>query len=201
MFTNTFIYLKVPINWKQVYDELLIKMASIGEDLLKECNASCNGENKEYIACWNMFQAACAAFELGQYNKANTLIKYIMAKLDIKELPNNPLVIYTLSTDDARLSQLNNQQLEAHPITSSIDLKFVISHNHQYHMILVPNGLKLINSKYGPIGFETDIYSNPDDTLYSIDYLTKDGIDYTVYTYYSPVGGINELIKLEFAFE
>ena len=83
MLPINYIYLKIPTSWKLVYDKLLVKMANLGEDLLKECNASCTGENREYIACWNMFQAACAAFEIGEYSKANTLISFICAKLEI----------------------------------------------------------------------------------------------------------------------
>ena len=200
MLLTNYIYLKIPTSWKLVYDKLLVKMANLGEDLLKECNASCTGENREYIACWNMFQAACAAFEIGEYSKANTLISFICAKLEIS-LIDTTLIVYTGCTNDFRISQLKTYSLESHPIISDVDLDFCIAHNKQYHFVMVPTGIKLINSKYGPIGFETDIYSDDESTLYRKDYVTIDGIDYTIYIYYSPVGEIDEPIKLKFAFE
>ena len=82
-----YIYLKIPVAWKDVYEALLLKMSELGTDLLVECHASCKGVDKEYIACWNMFEAACAVYNLGETNKATTLIKFISTKLKVK-FPN-----------------------------------------------------------------------------------------------------------------
>lgn len=75
--TGNYIYLEVPHKYKCVYEHLLAKMASLGMDLLNDCAASCKGDNKQLILCWNMFQSACASYVMGDTAKADFLINYI----------------------------------------------------------------------------------------------------------------------------
>lgn len=79
-----FTYLKVPCKYKCIYNQLLIKLSELGVDILNDCNAVCGGKNKYIITCWNMFQAACASYELGEEKKADLLMNYIKAQLKIK---------------------------------------------------------------------------------------------------------------------
>ena len=78
---GTYIYLVVPAKYECVYTKLLIKMTDLGVDLLKDCASTCRGINRQVLNCWNMFQAACCAYEMGEYKKADLLINYINASL------------------------------------------------------------------------------------------------------------------------
>lgn len=78
---GTYIYLVVPAKYECVYTKLLVKMTDLGIDLLKDCASTCRGINRQVLNCWNMFQAACCAYELGEYKKADLLINYVNASL------------------------------------------------------------------------------------------------------------------------
>lgn len=80
-----FIYMIIPEDYKYIYDFLLVKLSNLGIDLLNDCSASCKGDNKYIISCWNMFQAACAAYNLEEYAKATLLFNYIKGQLNIKQ--------------------------------------------------------------------------------------------------------------------
>lgn len=86
------ILLLVPTEYYKVYKLLLIAMSNYGVDLVRDCTATCNGDNKHILNCWNMFQAACAAYALNENKKASFLINYIICqlKLDVnKVMPDN----------------------------------------------------------------------------------------------------------------
>lgn len=96
--SNGNVYITVPAKFMCVYHNILILLAEYGEEALKDCKASCTKRNSSIIECYNMFNAAVAAYRLGtpddekeHYNKlANTLIKYIKAKInDIYKHKNN----------------------------------------------------------------------------------------------------------------
>lgn len=74
---GTFIYLIVPYKYNCIYKKLLIKMSDLGIDIIKDCNTTCKGINREVINCWNMFNAACSAYTLGYGKEANLMINYI----------------------------------------------------------------------------------------------------------------------------
>lgn len=78
------LYLKIPKEYNCVYKLLLIKLSQLGVDILNDCTAICGGQNKYIITCWNMFQAAIAAYELEEYKKADLLINYIKAQLKLQ---------------------------------------------------------------------------------------------------------------------
>lgn len=78
-----FIYMMIPGEWACVYVKLLAAVADFGEQMLKDCQASCKDNSKNIINCWNMFSAAVAAHQLGQDKLADTLIKYIEAQLKV----------------------------------------------------------------------------------------------------------------------
>lgn len=81
--TEKFIYLEIPIDYACTYHKLLTYMADYGIDAIKECDSACKGSNKSIIKCWNMFQAALAAYEIGRKKEANLLIDYVDSQLDI----------------------------------------------------------------------------------------------------------------------
>lgn len=79
-----YIYVSIPKEYLKIYTHLLILMSEYGEEMLDDCNASCTNKNLEVIKCFNMFNAAIAAKELGKTKLAETLIKYIEATLNQK---------------------------------------------------------------------------------------------------------------------
>lgn len=196
---NEFIYLKVPEKWKVIYDSLLIKMAELGTDLLIECNASCKGVDKEYIACWNMFQAACAAYEFKEFKKADTLIKFIATKLKINLDDYKHLFVYygtseIFDLNDFVLTVANKDseyKLDIHRFNSIIDNSFFITQNTYYHFILVPSDVTFIEGRYGKGHLQTVINYEEHDVIIN-------DINYKLYLYYSPVGGFDEKVLLTF---
>lgn len=77
-----YIYVTIPAEYICVYHRILAMMADYGEEMLKDCKASCTNRNSSVIECFNMFNAAVAARKLGKEKLAETLIKYIKAKIN-----------------------------------------------------------------------------------------------------------------------
>lgn len=77
-----YIYVTVPAEYICVYHRILAMMADYGEEMLKDCKASCTDKNNNVIECFNMFNAAVAARKLNKDKLAETLIKYIKAKIN-----------------------------------------------------------------------------------------------------------------------
>lgn len=77
-----YIYVTVPAEYICVYHRILAMMADYGEEMLKDCKASCSNKNSSVVECYNMFNAAVAARKLGKDKLAATLIKYIKAKIN-----------------------------------------------------------------------------------------------------------------------
>lgn len=118
---DNYIYLSVPAVYKCVYEDILAKLADYGTDLVKDCSANCKNTNKQIMVCWNMFQAACAAYTIGNFKQATLLINYIIAQLKCKCTENgypNPVNI----TDFNVLYELDdNNNIIINGITFTID--------------------------------------------------------------------------------
>lgn len=76
-----YVYITIPASWVCVYHRILAMLADYGEEMLKDCKASCTDRNSNVIECFNMFNAAIAARKIGKDKLAETLIKYIKAKI------------------------------------------------------------------------------------------------------------------------
>lgn len=87
---DEFLYLQVPVVYEYAFEELLTKMSSWGQDLLDDCTASCKGANKDIFNCWNLFRAACLAYQFGDTNKSDYLINYISRVINIPTPTPNP---------------------------------------------------------------------------------------------------------------
>lgn len=77
-----YIYLTIPAEYVCIYHRILAMLADYGEDMLKDCKATCTEKNSGVIECFNMFNAACAARHLGQDKKARLIINYVKAKIN-----------------------------------------------------------------------------------------------------------------------
>ena len=77
-----YVYVTIPAEYICVYHRILVMLSDYGVEMLKDCKASCKDRNSGVIECFNMFNAAVAARKLGQTSRANTLIKFIKAKIN-----------------------------------------------------------------------------------------------------------------------
>lgn len=116
---GTYIYLVVPAKYECVYTKLLVKMSDLGVDLLKDCASTCRGLNRQVLNCWNMFQAACCAYEAGEYKKADLLINYVNASLNFACTNKQSPAIGNFKVNVANLK--GNQRIEVSQATFSID--------------------------------------------------------------------------------
>ena len=77
-----YVYVTIPAEYVCVYHRILAMLSDYGEEMLKDCKASCTDKNSGVIECFNMFNAAVAARHLGQEKKAKLIIEYIKAKIN-----------------------------------------------------------------------------------------------------------------------
>ena len=77
-----YVYVTIPAEYVCVYHRILAMLADYGEEMLKDCKATCTDRNSSVIECFNMFNAAVAARKLGKDKLAETLIKYVKAKIN-----------------------------------------------------------------------------------------------------------------------
>lgn len=89
---NTPIVLMViPEEYVPIYNRLLKHLVDFGIDLVNDCEAGCNANNKKILDCWNMFQSAIAAYNLAlrkddtdyYFKRATFFIKYINEQLSL----------------------------------------------------------------------------------------------------------------------
>ena len=80
---TNYVYAVIPARYACLYHKLLVLLADYGVDMLNDCSATCKGNNKNIITCWNMFEAGVAAYNLGLTSRAETLMKYVNAQVNI----------------------------------------------------------------------------------------------------------------------
>ena len=80
--TPEYVYITIPAEYVCVYHRILAMMADFGEEMLKDCKASCTDRNSGVIECFNMFNAAVAARHIGKEKMATLIINYIKAKIN-----------------------------------------------------------------------------------------------------------------------
>ena len=78
---DEWVVLKVPAAYKCIFEKLLNKLSSWGQELLDDCTASCKGKNRNILNSWNLFQAAVTAYEYGNVTKADKIIDHIATTL------------------------------------------------------------------------------------------------------------------------
>lgn len=71
------VYMSIPRKYMCTYIRLLNMVSDIGKRLLDDCNATCKGDGKNVMNCWNMFQSAIACYNVGKAEEADFLINYI----------------------------------------------------------------------------------------------------------------------------
>lgn len=78
-----YVYLTIPADWVCIYHKLLTYMADFGKTIVDDCNAICQGNSKNIITCWNLFQSAVACHTLGRDSEAEFFINYITSQLEL----------------------------------------------------------------------------------------------------------------------
>lgn len=91
-----YVYMTIPAKYICTYHRILIMLADYGVEMLNDCGASCKDGNRQVVNCFNMFNAAVAAYKLGQEKLADTLIKYVDSKIRLiyKGEDNSPNIVY-----------------------------------------------------------------------------------------------------------
>lgn len=95
-----YVYVTIPAEYICVYHRILAMLADYGEDMLKDCKASCTDRNSGVIECFNMFNAAVAARKLGKIKLAETLIKYIKEKINMIYQGNDNSTSFVFPIDE-----------------------------------------------------------------------------------------------------
>ena len=130
-----YIYVTIPAEYICVYHKILAMLADYGEDMLKDCKASCTDRNSNVIDCFNMFNAAVAARKLGKDKLAETLIKYIKAKIN------------------QMYRGVDNSTSFVFPVDENGQLKAFVSCNERPMFYINPEDGELYEHKFGN-GFE-----------------------------------------------
>ena len=79
--------LEVPIEYDDVYAELVNRIKTYGSDLVKDCAANKQPNNVNLMNCWSMFQAACFCYQTNELKKSYFLVNYIIAQLKLNIVP------------------------------------------------------------------------------------------------------------------
>lgn len=95
-----YVYVTIPAEYVCVYHKILAMLADFGEEMLKDCKASCTEKNSGVIECYNMFNAAVAARTLGQVKKATLIINYIKAKINQIYKKDSPETGFVFPVDE-----------------------------------------------------------------------------------------------------
>ena len=130
-----YVYVTIPAEYICVYHRILAMLADYGEDMLKNCKASCTDRNSDVIDCFNMFNAAVAARKLGKDKLAETLIKYIKAKIN------------------QMYRGVDNSTSFVFPVDENGQLKAFVSCNERPIFYINPEDGELYEHKFGN-GFE-----------------------------------------------
>lgn len=139
-----YIYITIPAEYICVYHRILAMMADYGEDMLKDCKAACTDRNSNVIECFNMFNSAVAARKLGNTKLAETLIKYIKAKINqiYKSYDNSTSFVF--------------------PIDENGQIKAYVSCGERPTFEIDENNMNLYKHKYSG-GFEEHFKLGPED--------------------------------------
>lgn len=139
-----YIYVTIPAEYICVYHRILAMLADYGEDMLKDCKASCTDKNSGVIECFNMFNSAVACHKLGKKSEAATIIKYIKAKINqiYKGVDNSTSFVF--------------------PVDENGELKAFVSCGERPKFEINPDDMHLYEHKFNN-GFDEHFRLGPED--------------------------------------
>lgn len=146
-----YVFLTIPAEWVCVYHKLLVYMSDFGIDIIKDCSAICNSKNKNIVTCWNLFQSALAARELGKGKEAEFFIKYIKEQLELQysgrnECVFNNTVPLTITEDGklkAQVSCSQSTRFFVDEITGNLYKKYISEEKDSREYKIEDNHLKV----------------------------------------------------------
>lgn len=165
-----YVYVTIPAEYICVYHRILAMLADYGEDMLKDCKASCTDRNSNVIECFNMFNAAVAARKLGKDKLAETLIKYIKAKIN------------------QMYRGVDNSTSFVFPVDENGQLKAFVSCNERPMFYINPEDGNLYEHKFGN-GFEEHFGLGDEDNDLSED-LDRDKLIVTLTPRYDVINDV-----------
>lgn len=207
---GVYTYLDIPNKYGCVYTKLLIKLSDLGIDIIKDCTSTCKGINRQVINCWNMFQGACAAYQLGEIKKADMLVDYINKQFNFGcEFDDrfDPVHVYIGHTDIDPNVFINMNIEDIIPLANTKlnmrkeeNRELIVHQEKSIHFVIVPEKVILDLSKFGKI-LTTHLYravSNEGAYRYTRGNTLYDDTYHTIYFFYSPIGAFDEDIELTF---
>ena len=141
--SDEWIYLTVPKAYQCVFEKLLNKLAAWGQELLDDCTVSCKGQNRNILNAWNLFNAACIAYDTSAVTKSDYIVDYVKGLLGFN-CPDEE--------DDYNTPVLKNFALSVIPSIDGPMIDIVgatVSYENENN--LVRNSLKLINTNNNEI--------------------------------------------------
>ena len=79
--TTEYLFVTIPYDYAELYHKIMALLADYGEAKLQDCTPQCIEKNSIVLNCYNMFLAAIAARNLGNFSLANTLFTYVDATI------------------------------------------------------------------------------------------------------------------------
>lgn len=79
--TAQYLLITIPIEYKNIYNRLMLAMIDYAEIKLQNCTPECLNKHNNVVQCFNLFHAAVGATNLGNHSLANALIAYIDSTL------------------------------------------------------------------------------------------------------------------------
>lgn len=165
---SEYIYLTIPKDYEDVYKTLLILLSEYGEEMLKDCKAACANKNRDVIDCFNMFNSAVAARELGQEKLAQTIMKYIRAKIKIiygVDILVGSIYYGAGLTDEAATNEVKSTSTPAGNYTFNVEIP------ESYIWLVIPSHMSITHASLNNFDF-------PLEEPYTIQ---KEGQPYKVY--------------------
>lgn len=172
-----YVYVTIPAEYICVYHRILAMLADYGEDMLKDCKASCTDKNSGVIECFNMFNSAVAARKLGKDKLAATIIKYIKAKINqiYKGVDNSTSFVF--------------------PVDENGQLKAFVSCGELPKFEINADDMELYEHKFGN-GFDEHFKLGPEDESIDNDDLTPPlmelGLSVTLIPRYENIKGVTK---------
>ena len=164
-----YVYVTIPAEYICVYHRILAMMADYGEEMLKDCKASCTDKNNNVIECFNMFNSAVAARKLGKDKLAETIIKYVKAKINqiYKGIDNSTNFVF--------------------PVDETGKLKAFVSCGERPKFEINPDSGELLEHKFNN-GFDEHFHLGSEDTdpTYNTHISTEDVKDKGLYVEMEP---------------
>lgn len=140
---DEWIYLTVPKAYQCVFEKLLNKLAAWGQELLDDCTVSCKGQNKNILNAWNLFNAACIAYDTCGICKADYIVNYIKGLLGFNCPDEEPGFKEPSLTNFVLTYNYDENVPSINIINGTVNIENINS--------IEPNSLKLINYTTGNI--------------------------------------------------